>query len=337
MTEVLKILLGLIPVLFFLASLIVLDSYKLVKLKSVFTTIVVGCLTALLSMVVNNGVVTFFSVESTVFQRYVAPFVEEFIKCVFLIYLIRSCRVGFMVDAAIRGFAIGAGFALVENIYYWMALDSTQVSLWIVRGFGTAAIHGGTMTIFGIISKNLHERKQSWGLLVFLPGFAMAVVLHSLFNHFILPPLMSTGVVIVFFTVLISIVFYQSEKATRHWLGAGLDADMKLYQAITGGKIMDFRIGQYLETLNDKFSVSDVADMLGLIKVHLELALRTKGLLLMRSADLTPGEDKEIIELFDEMKDFKKRIGITGQLAIQPYLQTSSRDLWQIYYLAKNK
>ena len=114
---------------------------------------------------------------------------------------------------------------------------------------------------------------------------------------------------------------------------SGLDADMKLFEAITTGKIMDTRIGQYLESLNDRFSVSDVTDMLGLLKVHLELSLRAKGLLLMRNAQLKPSQDEEISEMFAEIKQLKKSIGTTGQLAIQPYLQTSSRDLWQIYML----
>ena len=32
--------------------------------------------------------------------------------------LVHRHRVGFLVDGAILGFAVGAGFAVVENLYY---------------------------------------------------------------------------------------------------------------------------------------------------------------------------------------------------------------------------
>ena len=44
-------------------------------------------------------------------------------------------------------------------------------------------------------------------------------------------------------------------------------------------------------------------------------------------------EDTEVDEKFTELKQYRKNIGRTGMLALTPYLQTSSRDLWQIYLL----
>ena len=333
MIETAKISLGLIPVLFFLGGLIVLDSFKLIKLKAVIFTIIVGCLSAGLSLIINRGIYIFFDFDIYYFTRYVAPTVEEILKSLFLIYLIRCNKVGFMVDAAIRGFAIGAGFALVENIFYWTTLDNTQLTLWIVRGFGTAAMHGGTMAIFGIISKSLSERKDKTNLVIFLPGLVLSIILHSIFNHFILPPLISTAILLSTFSLLVMAIFHQSEKATRHWLGSGLDTDLKLFEAITTGKIMNTRIGVYLESLNDRFPVRVVADMLCLIRVHLELSMRAKGILLMRQSSLKLPPDEEVTAMFEELEIHKKSIGRTGLLAIQPYLQLSSRDLWQIYML----
>ncbi|MFH1373458.1 MAG: PrsW family glutamic-type intramembrane protease [bacterium] len=333
MTEIAEIAVSLIPVLTFLAGLILLDSYKLIKLQTVLLTIIVGMVVAVVCLIANNFLLTLPDLRLAVFTRYVAPVIEEVVKSLFIIYLIRRHRVGFMVDAAIQGFAIGAGFALVENISFWWALEGSNPMLWVVRGFGTAAVHGGTMAMFGIVSQNLSERKDTWGPAVFLPGLGGAIVLHSLFNHFILPPLVSTVVVLGIFSALVIIVYHYSERATRRWLGHGLDADMKLLEAITTGRILDSRIGRYLESLNDRFPVTVVADMLGLLRVHLELALRAKGLLLMQKASLTPPEDSEIDEKFTELKQYRKNIGRTGMLALTPYLQTSSRDLWQMYLL----
>lgn len=57
------------------------------------------------------------------YSRYGAPVVEEVLKSIYLVYLIKSKRIGFMVDSAIFGFAIGAGFAFVENIYYLQSVS----------------------------------------------------------------------------------------------------------------------------------------------------------------------------------------------------------------------
>ena len=40
------------------------------------------------------------------------------LKALIVVVLIRTHRIGFLVDAAILGFAVGTGFALVENLYY---------------------------------------------------------------------------------------------------------------------------------------------------------------------------------------------------------------------------
>ena len=55
------------------------------------------------------------------FARYLAPLVEEALKALWIAVLLRRGRVGFLVDAAILGFAVGAGFALVENVEYLRA------------------------------------------------------------------------------------------------------------------------------------------------------------------------------------------------------------------------
>jgi RsiW-degrading membrane proteinase PrsW (M82 family) len=61
----------------------------------------------------------------------------EALKALVLVALIRANRIAFLVDAAIFGFAVGAGFALVENLYFLGALRESHYAIWVVRGFGT--------------------------------------------------------------------------------------------------------------------------------------------------------------------------------------------------------
>src|SRR5256885_8503991 len=56
---------------------------------------------------------------------------------------LRSAHVGFLVDAAILGFAVGTGFAVVENVYYASVMRDLELGLWLVRGLGTAVMEIG--------------------------------------------------------------------------------------------------------------------------------------------------------------------------------------------------
>jgi RsiW-degrading membrane proteinase PrsW (M82 family) len=330
-----KILVSLLPVFLFLLALIFLDSYKLVKLRAIVQTILVGCAVAVISLLLNSWLLQRLPLELALYSRYVAPIIEESLKALYLVYLMRAKKIGFMVDAAIHGFAAGAGFAFVENIYYLQSLQSANLFLWIIRGFGTAIMHGGTTAILGIIAKGLSERHAADRIRFFLPGLGIAFLIHSFYNHFFLPPVLSTASLLVALPLVIAVVFAQSEQATRHWLGVGFDTDVELLEMIDSGKIAETKIGAYLQSLKEHFPGTMVADMLCLLRIHVELAMRAKGMLLMRGAGFRLALDPEIKEKFDELKYLEKSLGKTGQLAIAPFLHTSSRDLWQLYMLGK--
>ena len=134
---------GLLPALIFLLVLVWMDSYKLVRLRTVLAVIAVGGATALVAMYLNGGLIGWLGIELRPYSRYVAPVVEEGLKALVIIYLFRSNRIGFLVDAAIMGFAVGAGFAVLENFYYLQIHGSASLAVWVVRGFGTAIMHGG--------------------------------------------------------------------------------------------------------------------------------------------------------------------------------------------------
>ena len=79
-------------------------------------------------------------------------------------------RIGFLIDAAILGFAVGTGFATVENLYYLERVRDAGMGTWIVRGFGTALMHGGSTAIFAMMSVALLEQMRKAVFAPFVPG-----------------------------------------------------------------------------------------------------------------------------------------------------------------------
>lgn len=330
-----NVAIGLLPVVVFLAVLIYLDSYKLVRLRSVLLTIVAGAVAAGVAYLGNGALLTVTGMELPPFSRYVAPLTEEILKAVLLAYLIRAHRVGFHVDAAILGFAVGTGFALVENVYYLNSMADASAGVWIVRGFGTAVMHGAATSIFAIIAKLLADRGGSSRVRHWIVALLPAVAIHSFYNHFFFSPVFSALIMIVFMPPLLAAVFQSSERALEGWLGTGMDRDVQMLELIHSGEFSGSNPGQYLQALTRSFSGPIVADMLCYLRLYLELAIRAKGELMLRESGFVTPIEPETQAKFEELKYLEGSIGKTGKLAMKPLLQASSRDLWQLNLLAQ--
>jgi RsiW-degrading membrane proteinase PrsW (M82 family) len=330
-------LVGLAPVLCFLAALLYLDSYKLVPLRTVIAIVACGLAVAGVCYFVNAYLIGIAGVDVTTYSRYVSPVAEEFGKALVIVILIRAHRIGFLVDAAIFGFAVGTGFAIVENLYYQHLIPDAGLGIWIVRGFGTAIMHGGTTAIFAMMGLVMLEQRHRSAFIAFLPGFALAVALHSGFNHMFLSPRLSTLTVLVVLPPLLFWVFHRSERAVVAWLGQGFDADTQMLESISSGRFPDSPAGNYLESLKHRFSGPIVADLLCYLRLFTELALRAKGTMMMRENGFDIPVDEETRAKFTELRYLERSVGKTGMLAIHPMLHMSHKDLWQLYMLGDSK
>ncbi|HET7366417.1 MAG TPA: PrsW family glutamic-type intramembrane protease [Burkholderiales bacterium] len=333
MADVLRPALALLPVAAFLAVLVLLDSYKLVRLRAVVAVVLAGMLVACVAYALNGALLA--HIDFRTYTRYVAPPIEEALKALVIAALIRAHRVGFLVDAAIVGFAVGTGFAMVENLDYLAQWPGSALGTWVVRGFGTALMHGGAAASFAVLALALLERAGRWRWRAVLPGYALAVLLHSAFNHLLASPLNATLGIVFVLPLVLWAVFAKSEAALGEWLGRGFDADAEMLELINSGGLADSPIGRYLHELKARFHGPVIADMLCYLRMHTELALRAKGVLLARENGFDVPVDEATREKFAELGYLEKSIGRTGLLALHPVLRRSRRDLWQLYLLGK--
>jgi RsiW-degrading membrane proteinase PrsW (M82 family) len=326
---------ALLPVLVFLLTLVYFDSFRLVRPRVAVAMMVAGAVAAGVSYPLNGALLDFTDFSFQIYVRYVSPLLEELVKALILVHLIRTRRIGLLVDAAIAGFAVGTGFALVENLYYLALRPEAQADVQIIRGFGTAIMHGGATAIFGIASVALVERKGDTTIGVFVPGWIGAVVLHSVFNHLLVKPLLATLTILLVLPPLIYFVFQHSERSLRHWLEADLDSDIELLRLIESGEVSGSHVGTYLDSLKHSYRGEVVADMLCYLRLHGELALRAKGMLLMRESGIDDELDDETLAKLEELEYLERSIGRAGQLALRPLLLVTGKDLWQMEMLRR--
>jgi RsiW-degrading membrane proteinase PrsW (M82 family) len=334
--ELLRVVAALLPVLLFLLGLRLLDSFKLVPMRMVAGALVAGAAAAAVCYGFNSFIFAHFPGHEETYAHFGAPVVEEMAKAVYWVVLIATARVAFMVDSAICGFAIGAGFALLENISYLQVLEGRSLMLWLLRGLGTAVMHGGVAAIGALIPVYLSESRQWRGAGRFVPGLLVAMMLHSLFNQGVLSPASSTVAVIVALPLIFGVVFYFSEQSLRRWMTGKLDEDIELLAMIASGEFNNTPQGAYLMSLNEAFPPEVRGDMLTLLHLTIELSARAKGDLMQREAGLEIPPDPALERDFKELRYLEKSIGPTGMLAVRPLLKQTPRDLWQIHHLTRN-
>jgi RsiW-degrading membrane proteinase PrsW (M82 family) len=324
---------GLLPVVIFLGVLVYMDSYKLVRLHTVLWVIALGGAMAVASYFVNGFLIERSGFDFLNYSRYIAPLAEETLKGMVMVYLFRTSRIGFLVDAAIFGFAVGAGFAVVENFYYLYSGTGTNMGVWIVRGFGTAIMHGGVTALFGVLAQTLTERSMKLHLMYYLPGLLLASVLHSIFNHFPGSPILATTGTLMVLPAIFYLIFNRSARAMHAWLEVDFDADTQLLELINSSAFHSSKIGIFLNDLRTKFAGPVVVDMLCYLRIYTELAVRAKGVLLMRENGLDVPVGERTREKFQELHYLEQSIGKTGILAMKPFLQMERKDLWQMNVL----
>ena len=95
-------------------------------------------------------------------------------------------------------------------------------------------------------------------------------------------------------------VFDRSEKATREWVGAGLDLDLELLDLVLSEHFQATRLGNYLRELRSRFEGPVVADMFCLLRLELELSVQAKARIMARNAGLEMPVDDDLHESLAE-------------------------------------
>ncbi len=326
----------LIPVFLFLIMLLYLDSYKLVSKPLLALCFAWGLLSAAGSFNMNTLLMKYLDISFKTYSGFVAPVVEETLKCALLWILIKKNKAGFMIDGAIYGFAIGATFSFAENLFYLSQYAESQSNLmiWITRGFGTAVMHSGTTAIFGILCMSALNRQSKLGW-ASTAGLLAAFLIHGIFNQFLVSPVVSTVIILLLVPLSITLIFSANEISIRNWLELEFDSEMGILRMIRKGQFASTKTGSFLVSMKDHFPGEVVLDMYCFIGLYLELSMKAKTMMMLKENDFEIPTDPDLLMKIRELKALKKSIGRGGYLAVAPVLRMSRKDLWKISMLEK--
>ena len=158
-----------------------------------------------------------------------APVIEEMAKAVPLLGIFLLYRYEFdgLMDGLIYGALVGFGFAMTENIFYYLAASTVGMGelflLIVLRGIVFGMNHALFASVTGIglaYARYTHNRRQ--GVLAFLAGLAGAIALHMAHNFFVSLDslgLFLTGLLVDWVGVLVWLVLVVwALRVERRWI-----------------------------------------------------------------------------------------------------------------------
>ncbi len=117
--------------------------------------------------------------------RLTAPIIEEILKSLVLIYLIRQPSFKYAVDGAIYGFSVGIGFAVAENLLYISNNPDAALGLTISRVLSTSLMHASVSAVVGFMLGRLRRAGKGHAALP-LAGILIAVGVHIGYNNLVM-------------------------------------------------------------------------------------------------------------------------------------------------------
>lgn len=212
-----------------------LDRYEKEPLHLLIVTFVWGAVPALLLALVTEIAIDPLSREfagPNAQVTIIAPVVEELLKALVLIALFLFARREFngVLDGIIYGALVGFGFAMSENILYFVSYSDQLVSVWLLRAVVFGFNHAFFTSIVGIALGMVRYEQRRWMGYVAVPiALWLAIALHALHNTSTQLGLLgvglawivnSGGVIVVLATVVLS------QRQELHWLNAELDEEV---------------------------------------------------------------------------------------------------------------
>lgn len=274
------------------------------------------------------GVVAFFlSLETNTFfvsvtrdymivVTVIGPIVEEIYKSLLLIYFVRRSDFTYFVDGAIYGFAIGIGFAVIENLFYLSSGASDQGLLVAVcRVFSSSLMHGSATALVGIglgrqrFGHGLHRRLAS------SLGWVAAITLHIGFNTIasqqagIQTLILLVGIGLGGVGLVAAFIFWGLADE-RRWLRETLNLDV-------GVSVGESEVVQKMDNLDallapitESFGAQKRKEVEKFLRLQAQLGLKAKVLAMSSDPKLCEELGVQIAMMRVEVDELRRAVGV---------------------------
>ena len=193
MLIIISVLSAIIPMILYLILIWKFDKYEREPFGLVLKCYLWGAIGAIFFAILFSEIlsesISIFVINKNALNKivtiYIAPFVEEITKGIFLLILITNKNFDNITDGLVYGAAIGLGFGMTENLFYFLSYGKSMsdlLSLILIRTLFSAVMHcvsTGTLGAFlgyAKFNKTIHKIILPFG------GLLIAMTIHFLWN-----------------------------------------------------------------------------------------------------------------------------------------------------------
>src|SRR5690606_20214632 len=319
-----------------------LDLFQTAKFRTLLICVLWGAIGAFgLAYVINKGVIEQLMLAGAsrndslqVVVRLTAPIIEEILKALILIYLIRQPSFRYFVDGAIYGFGVGIGFAVIENFSYIGASSNAALALAASRVLSTSLMHAMASAIVGI---SLGRLRRSKARLLPVVGILLAISVHVIYNN-VVNTLTGTALLLVAITIglggagfiglQISQGLNQEKKKFTQTFGKKSDVSEGEVQTIQrlGASHLEEMMQQLEETLGD----ANIALIRKMLVTQANIGILQNNL---DSGNVSPrlrkAWEEEIAERRAEFLQIRKELDRSVMGYMQRMFPTDDQEMWE--------
>jgi RsiW-degrading membrane proteinase PrsW (M82 family) len=265
--------------------------------------------------------------------RYVAPVAEEILKSLVLFYLVRRPKFTYFVDGAIYGFAIGIGFAVIENFQYILQSPNAGFGTAIGRVISVNLIHACATALVGVaLGLSRFERGlRRWA--VALSGLVAAILLHGVFNNLV--SRLQGGLILLYSTIialaavaLITVIIFRGLAEQRAWIEEKLGAADRVTasEARVVHRLEDLQ--EVLKPLRDTFGAEKGDQIEQFLLIQARLGILRKTLDKLPDEKMRHAVEKQMGDLRTEMDVARRKVGSYAMLYVRNIFPEEASPLW---------
>ena len=293
-----------------------LDLYASGNFKLVLLCFGWGIVAFFLSLVTNSFIVSHVVQDFSIVVTIIGPTVEEIYKSLLLIYLVRRSDFTYFVDGAIYGFAIGIGFAVIENLHYLTSgAEDQSMLVALTRVFSTSLMHGSATALVGIslgrqrFGHGLHRRLAS------ALGWVAAIALHITFNTIVLHQSGLASMVLLIGIGLgglglVAAFIFWGLSDERRWLRETLNLNVGVSsgESEVVQKMED--LDALLAPITESFGPQKRKDVESFLRLQAQLGLKVKVQELSTDPKMREELGVQIGTMREQMDELRRSVGV---------------------------
>lgn len=337
MSIVVGFILALIIPLLFLGIIYKSDFYQTGQFHLILKCLFWGGVTFAPATFIYKTLEYFWLKNPSTIDHFVAPIYEELLKGLILLYLFRRAKFTYSVDGALYGFAVGTGFAMIENLGYIYNAQSEATIVAIQRIFSANLVHALSSASIGItlgISRSRNSRLQRQ---VHAVGLLLAIGQHMLYNNILhiisasdskipLGAIFIPGLPGIFFILY---VIQRGKKDARKWIKEKLGMDSRVTRSEVALVDSLPEPKDALYPVAERFGVEKARLAEKMLYLQAHVGIKRKALEGCRGEDISRKNiEAEIDRLHADIKNIQSEIGVYAMLFIRGLFTEEMVSVW---------